>query len=107
MFFELTDLLLLTLVSSVVYVWYRGLSVRERAFKAVEGYCSKFDLQLLDQNVSLRAIWLKRNDKGRLLPWRRYHFEFTTTGDQRYSGQVVLLGDAVESLTSDAHKYDG
>ena len=106
MFIELTDLLLLTLVASIIYLWYRGLAVRERALKAVENYCTKLDLQLLDQNVSLRGLWLKRDDRGRLVPWRRYQFEFTTTGDQRYRGQVVLLGSRLESITSEAHKFE-
>ncbi|NRP36122.1 hypothetical protein XMD579_000931 [Marinobacterium sp. xm-d-579] len=106
MFIELTDLFLLTLVAGVIYVWYKGLAVRERALNAVESYCNKLDLQLLDQNVSLRALWLKRDDRGRLTPWRRYQFEFTTTGDQRYRGQVVLLGNRLESITSEAHKFE-
>ncbi len=106
MFIELTDLFLLTLVAGVIYVWYKGLAVRERALKAVESYCNKLDLQLLDQNVSLRALWLKRDDRGRLALWRRYQFEFTTTGDQRYRGQVVLLGNRLESITSEAHKFE-
>ena len=106
MFIELTDLFLLTLVAGVIYIWYKGLAVRERALKAVESYCNKLDLQLLDQNVSLRAFWLKRDDRGRLAPWRRYQFEFTTTGDQRYRGQVVLLGNRLEGITSEAHKFE-
>ena len=106
MFIELTDLFLLTLVAGVIYVWYKGLAVRERALNAVESYCNKLDLQLLDQNVSLRALWLKRDDRGRLAPWCRYQFEFTTTGDQRYRGQVVLLGNRLESITSEAHKFE-
>nr|WP_217364097.1 DUF3301 domain-containing protein [Marinobacterium sp. xm-d-579] len=96
----------MTLVAGVIYVWYKGLAVRERALNAVESYCNKLDLQLLDQNVSLRALWLKRDDRGRLTPWRRYQFEFTTTGDQRYRGQVVLLGNRLESITSEAHKFE-
>ena len=105
MYIELSDLFLLFVVGAVVLFWYQGLQVREHALRAVESYCNKLGLQLLDQNVSLRRFWLRRDDKGHLKAWRRYNFEFTTTGDERYSGQVSLLGNRLEDIQSEAHRF--
>lgn len=104
MYIELFDLFLLLLVGLVLLAWYRGLQARERALREVQKYCERMDLQLLDQTVALRSIWFRRNPQGRLCLLRRYRFEFATTGDERYFGQVILAGQQLEAIHAEAHR---
>jgi hypothetical protein len=62
-------------------------------------------LQLLDESVGLRALWLKRDTDGRIRLWRRYTFEFSSTGEDRYSGKVITLGKKVTDLHLDPHHF--
>ena len=59
------------------------------------------DLQLLDESVALRALWFKRSPDGQLR-WRSYNFDFTSTGDDRYQGRIILLGK-----TNHPHPHTG
>jgi hypothetical protein len=61
-------------------------------------------VQLLDQSVGIHRVWLKRGSDNRLYIWRNYQFEFASTGDERYKGHVITLGDLVESVQLDVHK---
>lgn len=104
MYLELIDLFWLMLIGAALLFWYRGLAVRERALVAVRKHCDQMDLQLLDQTVALRSLWLQRDSSGRLRMRRRYNFEFTSTGDERYLGQVVFLGNRLDSIETQAHR---
>lgn len=106
MYIELIDLFWLMLIAGVVLFWYRGLAVRERALVAVRRHCDEMNLQLLDQTVALRSLWIGRNTAGRLSLRRRYGFEFTSTGDERYQGQISFLGNKVETIHTDAHRLN-
>ena len=106
MYIELMDLFWLLLIAGVILFWYRGLAVRERALAAVRRHCDEMNLQLLDQNVALRSLWIGRNAEGRLALRRRYNFEFTSTGDERYQGSVSFLGHRFEAIRTDAHRLN-
>jgi hypothetical protein len=101
---ELKDLFWLTLVGLVCLIWWQGQKVREIALRHARRECAAMDLQLLDDSVALRAIWLRRDDNGRMRPWRRYRFEFTSTGDERYSGEVITLGTRVTGFSVAPHR---
>lgn len=89
---ELSNLILLTLLALLWYHWSRAQLMKQQALHYVLRQCEQQGLQLLDQTVAMRAIWLKRDQDGRMRLWRRYHFEFTSTGDDRYTGRAVFLG---------------
>lgn len=101
---ELKDLFWLLLTGLVCLIWWQGQKVREIALREVRRQCKEMDLQLLDESVGLRAIWLKRGNDGKLHVWRRYHFEFTSTGDERYSGEIVTLGLKVTGFNVSPHR---
>ncbi|MBV1789874.1 DUF3301 domain-containing protein [Marinobacterium sp. D7] len=102
--FELKDLFWLALTGAICLLWWRGQKVREIALKHARKSCNEMDLQLLDESVALRAIWIKRDEDGQLHIWRRYTFEFTSTGDERYSGQVVTLGYRATGIDLPPHR---
>ena len=104
MYLELADLFWLTLIVLLLLHWWQSLKVKEIALKAASRHCQELDLQLLDQSVYLRGIWLKRDDNGKIRIWRSYLFEFTATGEDRARGRIVLLGVRVTGITLEAHR---
>jgi hypothetical protein len=60
--------------------------------------CEKAQVQFLDDTVSNTSTTLARNRYGRRVLRRTYRFEFSETGNTRLEGQLVMLGDQVESI---------
>ncbi len=86
------------------YFW-RAQGTREIALRATRQHLQQQQLSLLDDNVALRAVWFKRNRQGELKLWRRYIFEFTATGHERYKGCVITLGNRVENFQLEPHRF--
>ena len=101
---EWSDLVLLLLVGSIGSYFWQAHGIREIALRATRLYCRREGLQLLDESVALRTLWLKRDTKGKVRGWRGYQFEFTATGDERYLGKIVTLGRQVESIQVPPHR---
>ena len=80
--------------------------MKEIALAATRRYCREMDLDLLDDSVVLRGFWLKRDSRGSLRMWRSFLFEFSTTGEERYQGRIILLGNTVETIQLQAHRFD-
>ncbi|KGK41283.1 hypothetical protein LH51_15960 [Nitrincola sp. A-D6] len=105
MWFDLTALIWMTLLAVVALLWWQNLKVRELALKQVKHYCNREALQLLDQSVALRGLSITRSPQsGQLSLKRRYAFEFTSTGDERYQGYIELLGARLLRIEVDAHR---
>lgn len=102
MTFSSFSLLLLLLLGGII--WFTELRIREVALGAANKKCSELSLQLLDQNISTHRIWFKQDSQQRWHIWRSYQFEFTSTGDERYAGKVITLGNLVESVELQAHR---
>jgi hypothetical protein len=101
---DLSAIWWLTFIFLIGYYWRCALIAREQAFAAAQRHCDSMQVQLLDQSVSLRRLWFKRNAQGRLCLWRAFYFEFTVIGDDRYVGRVVMLGDRVSEVQLEPHR---
>lgn len=101
---QLTDLLWMMLLFSFLWLWWNAQGVKQIALAATRSYCQKADVQLLDDGLVLRGFWLKRDDKGRVRLWRSYDFEFSSTGEERYSGRIIMLGRTVESIRMEPYR---
>lgn len=104
MYIDLHDLFWLTLVTLFCIHWWRSQKAKEIALRHTRIYCKEHSLQLLDDSIGLRALWFKRDEGGQLRIWRSYVFEFTATGDDRYQGRIVLLGNRVTSIQLPPHR---
>lgn len=100
----LGDLSWIFLLAFVAWYWWKAKAISEFALKAAQEHCRRMDVLLLDQAVFLRGLWFKRDGAGRMRVWRRFLFEFSTTGESRYTGRVILLGLQVESVQLDPHR---
>lgn len=84
--------------------FFAELKVREIALAAARKHCEQMAVQLLDQSVGIYRVWLKRGTDGKIHIWRNYQFEFTSTGDERYKGNIITLAGVIESIQLQAHK---
>ncbi len=101
---ELSDILLFSLLSALIYYWWSSQGIKQVALEAAKSYCQEKELQLLDESMVLSRLWYNRNDKGRLQLSRRFNFEFTSTGEQRYRGEISMLGRRVTGGVLDAYR---
>ncbi|MGY8869637.1 MAG: DUF3301 domain-containing protein [Pseudomonadales bacterium] len=106
MFIEFSDLFWFTLICLCLWYWWSAQQVREIALNAARKRCKEMSLQLLDESVSLRALWLKRDDNGQLRVWRRYIFEFSSTGEDRYQGKVIMLSLRITHVELEPHRLN-
>ncbi len=100
---SLSTLAWLTLVAALVALWWQSDRIKLHALQLVQRHCKQLNLQLLDQTMVLRGLWPSRNQQGELRLRRRYEFEFTSTGQTRHKGLLILIGDLVQSLELEPH----
>ena len=103
---ELTDLFWLLGFAAAVTYWWHAHAIKELALRVTRQRCAELEVQLLDDTVVLRGLWLRRGDDGRLHWWRSYLFEFTATGDDRYPGAIEMLGKRVITLQLAPHRLN-
>ena len=98
------DFILIIVLLAIGYYWSDSMKSREAALHFVNNHCRKLEIQLLDEYVALNALWIKRNTFGKLVLWRSYQFEFTSTGNERYHGKVILLGKKITGIELEPYK---
>ena len=98
------DLILITLLLFLGFYWSSAMKAREIAYAAALNHCQKMEVQLLDEYVALNGFWLKRDINGKWQGWRSYQFEFTSTGEERYQGKIVTLGNKVINIELQAYR---
>ena len=91
----MTELILLAVFLSLIWLWWDSMQAREVAVAAARAACEAESLQFLDDTVGIASIKPARNADGRLLLQRAYDFEFSDNGDNRIRGSVVTLGRRV------------
>jgi len=93
----------LAVAAILVTFWWQSDKIKRAALVHVIRYCKNHSLQLLDQTMMLKGVWASRDEIGSLKIRRRYVFEFSSTGQARYQGEIVLLGHILKSMELEAH----
>lgn len=99
--FSLGDFVLLFVVIAAIALWVRHDHYRRRALALARKAASNAGVQLLDQSVGFRGFRLVRDDRGWPLLQRRFSFEFSRSGFDRYRGHVFFEGEAVTEVELD------
>ncbi len=94
----------LLLIGFVLAYWWQSGSFKGRARELATRYCQQLELQLLDQSMVISGIWPQRNGSGSLSLRRTYQFEFTSTGEKRYRGTLILFGMKLKSIQLETYK---
>ena len=93
------------LIAGFLY-WLDGIRAKEIATENARASCKKVLLEFLDDTVLLKKLRLRRNSLGRLMLYREYQFEFSSTGLHRYKGVVRLLGKFPIDIEMEPYRFD-
>jgi hypothetical protein len=85
-------------ISLIVLLWYEGMRSREFVISVCRRKCKEYELQLLDQTVSLSRFTFRRNSAWGLSVHREYRFEVSSNGSDRLKGYVEMQGRYLISL---------
>ena len=96
------NLFWILLAAIILLYWWHSGSFKGRARALAVAHCQQYQLQLLDQSVVICGIWPEIAANGRFTLRRKYQFEFTSTGERRYQGTVVLSGMNLKSIELEA-----
>jgi len=102
----LDELILIILLLGACLYWLNGQQVKEIALKAVKSHCLAMEVQMLDEYVALTSIRLTRAQTGRIWLQRIFLFEFSSTGNERYNGICIMLGQRVDSIQMEPYRFD-
>lgn len=89
-------LIALLLIAAAVWAWMDALRARESAIAHGRRLCEEAGVQLLDQSVAVSRVRLARRDGFPSL-LRRYAFEVSIDGSDRYRGHLDLDGHRLAS----------
>jgi hypothetical protein len=93
------DVLLLSVaIAGLVWFWADSARAREQMLARCRALCEDLNVQLLDQTVGLARLSLVRGAQGRLQLRRRYAFEYSVNGADRWRGTADLRGRHIESI---------
>ncbi len=101
---DIASLLFLLLLAALGWFWFDSMRAHETARSFGKRVCHDTNLQFLDDTVANIALALVRDKSGRRVLRRTYRFEFSETGNTRLEGQLILLGDNVESVTLEPYQ---
>lgn len=97
---------LIPVAAFLVWLWWDGLGAKEIARAYCMRLCREHDVLFLDDTVALARMRLRRDAGGTLRLYRRFNFEFTSDGEQRYQGYVELLGERVIHTEMEAYRIN-
>lgn len=101
---DILSLLALLVIIALGWFWLHSIRILEIARDAGRRACAKEDLQFLDDTVASTSLALDRDSTGRRILRRTYRFEFTETGNSRREGEIIMLGERVESVTLEPYQ---
>lgn len=101
---DFASLLLLAVLGLGFWFWLHSIRILEIAREAGRQACNRMDVQFLDDTVASTKLRLARDKNGRRILRRTYRFEFSETGNSRREGEVIMLGDRVESVTMEPYQ---
>jgi|TARA_Y100000310_G_scaffold340332_1_gene435712 hypothetical protein len=91
----MTDLLIFLLLGVGFLYFVSAIRCKDVAIWAARRECRLNGVQLLDHTVYQVWISLKRDSNDDWRIWRRYKFDYSDDGENRHSGDLVLLGRQV------------
>jgi hypothetical protein len=101
---DFASLIVLAVLGALVWFWLHSIRILEIAREAGRQACNREGVQFLDDTVAGTGLALARDSSGRRILRRSYRFEFSETGESRREGEVIMLGDRVESVTMEPYQ---
>lgn len=100
---SLLELAALLALGALGWYWFDSLRAREVGVAAARRACVREGLQLLDETVIGRGLRCVRDERGHLTLRRVFEFEYSSSGDDRYPGAVVVESGTVVLVDVSSH----
>ncbi|WP_162140744.1 DUF3301 domain-containing protein [Arenimonas oryziterrae] len=91
-------MILLMLAAPAIAYWSAGRAAAELAVHHGRRACYHAGVQWLDQSVHLVKVRLRRSESGWLGWERHFRFEYSSGGEDRRAGLVIMHGRALAGL---------
>lgn len=98
----MSKVITILLLGFAAYYWSQTQKLKALAIQAVRRRCREAGVQFLDHTVVHHRRRIRRDEQGRLGLEREYLFDFTSTGESRYQGKVILFGKSVVGIELEA-----
>lgn len=98
------DIIFLAFLLCAAAYWMSAQKVKEIALQATKDHCWAMEVQMLDAYIALSKLGLARNKAGKIQLRRTFAFEFSSTGYERYSGEIIMLGSEIQSIMMEPHR---
>lgn len=100
-----TDIVLIALLIAAYVYWRHAQQIKEAAFAATRRQCRHCGVQMLDDYIALSRCYLERDKTGKIRILRRFTFEFSATGEDRYQGVCIMKGTDVVAIEMPAYRF--
>lgn len=98
------DIIFISFLLCAFFYWTHAQKVKEIALRATEDYCLAMEVQMLDAYIALSKLSFERDTQGKMQIRRLFTFEFSSTGYERYSGKITMLGNKVKTIVMDPYR---
>jgi len=85
----------------IAYYWSYTQKLKSIALRAAKNRCNESGVQFLDHTVVYNQFKWQKNANGQKRLFREYLFDFTSTGEQRYQGRILLQAHHIVSVELD------
>ncbi|MGH1470756.1 MAG: DUF3301 domain-containing protein [Cellvibrionaceae bacterium] len=99
----MNEIIVILIIMVIAALAWHVIYIRERALHAAKQHCQKMNVQFLDGSVSPNGYGLARNKQGVINITQRFLFEFTSTGERRYTGSISYVGSQLSHLELEPH----
>jgi len=82
----------LLILGFIAWYWSYSQKLKQLALSASIKRCNEAGVQFLDHSVVMHRIGFRKNSSNKWKMIREYRFEFTSTGEHRYIGRIILQG---------------
>ncbi|MET1256317.1 DUF3301 domain-containing protein [Aliikangiella maris] len=89
-------------IGLIAYYWAYTQKLKQLAMQAGKLRCQEAGVQFLDHTVVQDKVGFVKDSRQRWCIQREYLFDFTSTGEHRYQGKVVLQSKHIVSTELDA-----
>lgn len=99
-------LIIFFILLAIIAFWWDSATAYENAYHAARQVCKSNSTHLLDDTLARTKLSLCRHERGYVQFCRQYTFEFSTDGEQRYKGKIILSGKIVDKVEMDAYRVE-
>jgi hypothetical protein len=98
------DIIFIGFLLGAFAYWMNAQKAKDIALEATKNYCQAMEVQMLDAYIALSKLSLQRDTFGKMQIKRTFQFEFSSTGYERYNGQIIMLGHKVQSIMMEPYR---